>query len=46
MEDELNKLKRKLQNKIEDQEDQILASAGPKNRAFKEYNDAFDVLKI
>ena len=35
-------MKRKLQNKIEDQEDQLTASESSKRRAFKEFNDTFD----
>jgi hypothetical protein len=39
----INKIKKKIAGRIEDQEDQILASSGSKNRAFQEYIDAFDV---
>jgi hypothetical protein len=39
-------MKRKLQNKIEDQEDQLTASESSKRRAFKEFNDTFDVHHI
>lgn len=42
MTEELLKIKRKLQNKIEDQEDQVMAFENSKRRAFKEFNDTFD----
>jgi hypothetical protein len=38
-------MKRKLQSKIEDQEDQLTAFDSTKRRAFKEFNGAFDVCK-
>ena len=44
--EELLRMKRKLQNKIEDQEDQLTASESSKRRAFKEFNDTFDVARI
>jgi exocyst complex component 5 len=44
--EELLRMKRKLQNKLEDQEDQLTASESSKRRAFKEFNDTFDVYLI
>ncbi|KAJ3262614.1 Exocyst complex component 5 [Boothiomyces macroporosus] len=40
--EELLRLKRKLQNKIEDQEDQLTASENSKRKAFSEFNETFD----
>ncbi|KAJ3321523.1 Exocyst complex component 5 [Boothiomyces sp. JEL0866] len=40
--EELLRLKRKLQNKIEDQEDQLTASDNSKRKAFSEFNETFD----
>ncbi|KAI8893209.1 exocyst complex component Sec10-like protein [Globomyces pollinis-pini] len=40
--EELLRLKRKLQNKIEDQEDSVKASEHSQKRSFKEFNDNYD----
>ncbi|KAJ3272112.1 Exocyst complex component 5 [Terramyces sp. JEL0728] len=40
--EELLRLKRKLQNKIEDQEDQLTASENSKRKAFFDFNETFD----